>query len=70
MQKQKDTQRSFFELSAAACGFKNHLLEPIEKMVDLRGVEKLLEKTYRSGGRPAHRVEVMLKIVLLQHIVN
>jgi len=68
MQKQKDAQCSFFELTAAAQGYHNHLLETIDKMVDLRGVEKLLESTYRSGGRPAHRAEVMLKIMLLQHL--
>jgi transposase, IS5 family len=61
-------QTTFFDLAMAARRSPNQLLETIENLVDFQPIEALLASTYSQSGRPAHRPEVMLRIMLLQHL--
>lgn len=68
MQGANQGQGTFFDLALAARGGTNRVLETIEQVVDFREAETALEGTYSALGRPGHRVRVMLRIMILQHL--
>jgi len=50
---------------------ENHTLKLINKVVDLSFVRKLLEKSYNKYyGRPAKDPELMIRLLILQHLYN
>lgn len=50
---------------------KDHILKKIAENVDFSFINKELEKTYcKYYGRPAKEPELMVKILLLQHLYN
>lgn len=68
MQPQKDKQGSFFELAVQQRGGANRVLEIIAREVDFSSAEERVSQTYRNGGRPACRVGLLLRIMILQHL--
>jgi IS5 family transposase len=68
MESQRDGQTTFFDLAQAQRGSANVVLETIAREVDFRGVEARIGATYGSGGRPACRAGVLLRIMILQHL--
>ncbi len=68
MQQSKDMQTTFFDVSNLHRGGGNRLLETIAKLVNFEQAEAALERTYSHRGRPGHRVSVMLRIMILQHL--
>lgn len=68
MQTPRDNQPTFFELAVQQRGTSNRVLETIAREVDFSQAEAQVATTYSSGGRPAHRVGVLLRIMILQHL--
>lgn len=68
MQTKPDAQPSFFDLAVQQRGAHNHVLETIAREVDFREAEERVATTYGQGGRPACRVGVLLRIMILQHL--
>jgi len=68
MQRDAEQQTTFFDLEMAGRTSGNRVLETINALVDFREAEALLEAGYSHLGRPAHRVPVMLRIMILQHL--
>lgn len=68
MQTKRDTQSTFFDLAVEQRGAANHVLETITKVVNLTEAEQRVAATYGSGGRPACRVGVLLRVMILQHL--
>lgn len=68
MQPNPDPQSTFFDLAMAGRAGCNRVLETIEARVDFGEAEVALEATYSSLGRPGHRVAVLLRIMILQHL--
>jgi IS5 family transposase len=68
MQIQRDNQGTFFELAVAQRGASNQVLETIAQEVDFSGAEQQVAATYSTGGRPGHRVAVLLRVMILQHL--
>ena len=68
MQKVASQQSTFFEMAMSARGASNRVLETIARLVDFREAEQALEATYSSTGRPGHRVAVLLRVMILQHL--
>jgi IS5 family transposase len=68
MLKETGEQTTFFELAMAGRGGSNRVLETIATTVDFSEAEKAIEATYSSVGRPGHRVAMMLRVMILQHL--
>lgn len=68
MQKGKEQQTSFFDMGVAGRGGSNRVLETINSLVDFKEAETALEATYSATGRPGHRIAVMLRVMILQHL--
>jgi len=68
MQPKRDEQPTFFDLAVQQRGATNKVLETIARAVDFREAEQRVAATYSAGGRPACRVGVLLRIMILQHL--
>jgi IS5 family transposase len=68
MQPKRDTQVTFFDMAVGQRGAANPVLETINSVVDFTEAEKLVATTYGPGGRPACRVGVLLRVMILQHL--
>lgn len=68
MQPNRDKQPTFFDLALQQRGSANKVLETIAQEVDLSAAEQRVAATYSQGGRPACRVGVLLRIMILQHL--
>jgi IS5 family transposase len=68
MQLKRNNQPSFFDLAIEQRGAANRVLETISKVVDFTEAEERLAATYGPGGRPACRVGVLLRVMILQHL--
>ena len=68
MQRERDKQPTFFDLAVQQRGGANHVLETIAREVDFSGAEQRVATTYGAGGRPACRVAVLLRVMILQHL--
>jgi len=68
MQSSADEQATFFDLAVAQRTTANRTLETIARTVNFEKAEQELEATYSQLGRPGHRVSVMLRIMILQHL--
>lgn len=68
MQPDPVEQSTFFDLAMAARAGRNRVLETIRALVNFAEAESALEATYSPLGRPGHRVPVMLRIMILQHL--
>ncbi len=55
-------------MAVAGRSGSNRVLETINAQVNFSEAESALEATYSALGRPAHRVPVMLRIMILQHL--
>lgn len=70
MLRQKLKQSSFHSLLYNKIP-ENHILKSIENVVDFSFINKLLEITYcKNFGRPAKELEMMCKLLFLQHLYN
>lgn|SRR5262245_46954712 len=68
MQTSRDNQPTFFDLAVQQRGGANRVLETIAREVDFNEAEQRVAQTYSSGGRPACRVGVLLRLMILQHL--
>ena len=68
MQTKRGNQPTFFDLAVQQRGAANKVLETITREVDFTQAEQQVAATYSSGGRPACRVGVLLRIMILQHL--
>jgi transposase, IS5 family len=68
MQAPRDNQPTFFDLAVQQRGATNRVLETIACEVDFREAEARVAATYSHGGRPACRVGVLLRVMILQHL--
>jgi IS5 family transposase len=68
MQPEQDKQTTFFEMAVEQRGSINTVLETIAREVDFTEAEERVAATYRSGGRPACRVGLLLRVMILQHL--
>ena len=68
MQPQRENQSTFFDLAVQQRGGANPVLEIISREVDLTEAEARVATTYSHGGRPACRVGVLLRVMILQHL--
>jgi IS5 family transposase len=70
MQPKRNPQPTFFDMAIHQRGAANKVLETITKEVDFTEAERCVAATYSSGGRPACRVGVLLRVMILQHLYN
>jgi IS5 family transposase len=70
MQTPRDNQPTFFDLAVQRRGATNPVLETIAREVDFSQAETRVSATYGQGGRPACRVAVLLRVMILQHLYN
>jgi len=68
MQPKRNEQPTFFDLAVQQRGTANKVLETITREVDFSAAEQQVAATYSTGGRPACRVGVLLRIMILQHL--
>ena len=68
MQTPPDNQPTFFDLAVQQRGAVNRVLETIAREVDFSEAEARVAATYSFGGRPACRVGVLLRVMILQHL--
>jgi IS5 family transposase len=68
MQNQRDPQATFFDLAVAQRKVSNHVLETIAREVDFTEAEAQVATTYSVHGRPAARSELLLRVMILQHL--
>jgi len=68
MQPKRENQPTFFDLAVQQRGSANRVLETITREVDFTAAEERVAATYRHGGRPACRVAVLLRVMILQHL--
>jgi len=68
MQTQRENQPTFFDLAVQQRGSANRVLETITREVDFTAAEERVAATYSGGGRPACRVGVLLRVMILQHL--
>lgn len=68
MQPKQDQQTTFFEMAVQQRGGVNAVLETITREVDFTEAEGRISATYRRGGRPACRVGLLLRVMILQHL--
>src|SRR5579872_1032152 len=70
MQTKRNNQPTFFDMAVQQRGAANQVLETITREVDFSEAERRVAATYGTGGRPACRVGVLLRVMILQHIYN
>jgi IS5 family transposase len=70
MQTSRENQTTFFDLAVQQRGATNRVLETIAREVDFSPAEARVAITYSQGGRPAARVGVLLRVMILQHLYN
>ena len=68
MQPKRANQPTFFDLAVQQRGSANRVLETIAREVDFSQAEARVASTYGHGGRPACRVGVLLRVMILQHL--
>src|ERR1700730_4710453 len=68
MQLKRDTQVTFFDMAVGERGAAQPVPETINSVVDFTEAQKLVAVTYGPGGRPACRVGVLLRVMILQHL--
>jgi len=68
MQRERENQPTFFDLAVQQRGATNSVLETISREVDFSAAEQRVAATYSEGGRPACRVGVLLRVMILQHL--
>lgn len=68
MQPKRENQPTFFDLALQQRGGSNRVLETITREVDFSQAEAQVAATYGQGGRPACRVGVLLRVMILQHL--
>lgn len=68
MQNKRDNQPTFFDLAVQQRAGVNQVLETIAREVDFSAAEQRVAATYGQGGRPACRVGVLLRVMILQHL--
>lgn len=68
MQPKRENQPTFFDLAVEQRGSANRVLETIAREVDFSAAEQRVAATYSPGGRPACRVGVLLRVMILQHL--
>jgi transposase, IS5 family len=68
MQTKRKSQTTFFDMALQQRGSANRVLKTITREVDFSEAEKRVAATYLEGGRPAHRVGVLLRVMILQHL--
>ena len=68
MQTKRDNQPTFFDLAVQQRGATNKVLETIAREVDFSPAEERVAATYSQLGRPACRVGVLLRVMILQHL--
>ena len=68
MQPKRENQPTFFDLAVQQRGSANRVLETIACEVDFTAAEERVAATYSHGGRPACRVGVLLRVMILQHL--
>lgn len=68
MQTSRDNQSTFFDLAVQQRSATNRVLETIACEVDFSEAEARVAATYSQGGRPATRVGVLLRVMILQHL--
>jgi len=68
MQPKRENQPTFFDLAVQQRGSSNRVLETIAREVDFSEAEARVATTYSEGGRPACRVGVLLRVMILQHL--
>ena len=68
MQPKRANQPTFFDLAVQQRGSANRVLETITREVDFSEAEARVARTYGHGGRPACRVGVLLRVMILQHL--
>ena len=68
MQPEQNKQASFFDLAVQQRGGTNRVLETIAREVDFSAAEERVAATYSQGGRPACRVGLLLRTMILQHL--
>lgn len=68
MQTPRDNQPTFFDLAVQQRSASNRVLETIAHEVDFSEAEARVSATYSQGGRPACRVGVLLRVMILQHL--
>lgn len=68
MQPKRANQPTFFDLALQQRGGSNPVLETIAREVDFSEAERRIGTTYSQGGRPACRVGVLLRMMILQHL--
>jgi IS5 family transposase len=68
MQRKRKNQSTFFDMAMQQRGATNKVLETINLEVDFSEAEQCVAATYGTGGRPACRVGVLLRVMILQHL--
>jgi IS5 family transposase len=68
MQPKRDNQSTFFDLAIKQRGANNQVLETIAQVVDFTECEQRVAATYGPIGRPACRVGLLLRVMILQHL--
>lgn len=68
MQPKRENQPTFFDLAVQQRGGSNPVLETIAREVDFTEAEQRVAATYSERGRPACRVGVLLRVMILQHL--
>jgi len=68
MQRKRKNQSTFFDMALQQRGATNKVLETINLEVDFSEAEQCVAATYGTGGRPACRVGVLLRVMILQHL--
>jgi IS5 family transposase len=70
MQPKRENQSTFFDLAVQQRGATNRVLETIAREVDFSQAEARVSATYGQKGRPACRVGILLRVMILQHLYN
>ena len=68
MQPKRTNQPTFFDMAVQQRGSANRVLDTITREVDFSEAEERVASTYSHGGRPACRVGVLLRVMILQHL--
>lgn len=68
MRTKRSEQPTFFDLAVQQRGTSNPVLDAIAREVDFTEAEARIAATYSQGGRPAIRVGVLLRVMILQHL--
>lgn len=68
MRGSEDKQETFFDMAVAQRTRGNEMLETINRAVSFEEAEREVEATYSERGRQGHRVSLMLRIAILQHL--